>query len=115
CLRTSSIRGRSPGPNAICCWARSRSSPLRSFSFSLLGIDRAGPILSIRHFGAATNVDLVLGTCLDAEPGRPQHRLGAGAVGDPPVRPVMRIFALDEIHLRPGALPENLALLERII
>ena len=39
--RTAPSPGRATDPNAICCWARSRSSPLRSSSGSLCGISGA--------------------------------------------------------------------------
>src|SRR5205085_11787176 len=108
--RRSTSRDRSPGPNAICCWARSRSSPLRSFGRLPSGVDRSRPELGEGPIGDAAEIDLFLDALIDAEPRCAQHRLGAGAVRNPPVGPVAAIFALDEMELRIARFEELIGL-----
>src|SRR5206468_10733904 len=115
CRRTSSTRGRSPGPSATCCWARSRSSPLRSFGGSLRGIDRRRPMLGIGPLGYAAEIDFFLDALGDAESRRPKHRLGAGTVRHPPVGPVVGILLLDEVELGEARLEEDVGFRELVI
>src|SRR5207248_289096 len=48
------------------------------------------------HLLPRAHVHLLLGVAEDAEARAPQHRLRAGAVGEPPVGVVSRVGALDE-------------------
>src|SRR3954467_6624154 len=48
----------------------------------------------------AADVDLVLGMIDDTEAAAAQHRFDAGAVRNPPVRRILSVLFLDEIHQR---------------
>ena len=105
-------RGRAPGPSATCCWARSRSSPLRS--------SRASPRVGARIDGAGA-IGVGLGARGRGRPRprdgrrsrsrRAQHRLGAGAVGHPPVGRVVGVAMLDEVQLRVAGLRRRCSVL----
>src|SRR5215217_2960625 len=95
--RTSPIRGRVEDPNATCCWARSKSSRLRSSGgTSRYGRDccRPGP------GDLPAEIDFLLWMGRDREPCATQHRLHAGPVRRPPIRGIIGVFVLDEMHLR---------------
>src|SRR3954454_1894930 len=114
CRRTSTIQDRSPGPNATCCWARSRSSRLRSFGRPLRRVDRRRPVLREWAFAGAAEIDLFLDLLLDREAGGAEHRFGACLVRNPPVGPVVRILVFDEVQLGKPGLEEDVGLLELI-
>src|SRR5579883_3651650 len=51
----------------------------------------------------------------DVEAGAAQQRLGAGPVGNPPIRLVMRVTPLDELESRESRLIENRLFPERVV
>ena len=62
--------------------------------------DRRRPGRTSRKAARRSGRDRLPPRCaVDREPGGAQHRLGAGAVGHPPVGPVVRILLLDEVQL----------------
>src|SRR4051795_4069873 len=110
CGQSATSRDRAPGPNATCCWARSRSSPLRSCRSPLRGVDGRA---IVRPFAETADVDFALRMSDDPEPGAAQHRLRAGAVGNPPVGRIVGVALLDEMQLGKGRRLEQLRLPER--
>src|SRR3954454_8932655 len=63
----------------------------------------------------AADVDLALGMIDDAEAAAAQHRLDARAVRNPPVRRILRVFFLDEIHQRIAVALKHRVVPERIV
>src|SRR4051812_13636486 len=63
----------------------------------------------------AADVDLALGMIDDAEAAAAQHRLDARAVRNPPVRRILRVLLLDEIHQRIAVALKHRVIPERIV
>src|SRR5689334_18229260 len=92
-------------PSGTCCWARSRSSPPRSSRCPRAsGVDRRSVSRLRCH---ATEIDLFLRVLKDREAGTAEHRLDRRPVRNPPVRLVLRVAVLDEMHSREKRLLEN--------
>src|SRR5206468_10480857 len=93
-------RDRARDPNAICCWARSTASLLRSCSdLSHLFRARFAWVDGAEGSGAlgrSAHKDLLLRVGFYDKPGAAQHRRRAGAVWHPPIRAVAGITMLDE-------------------
>src|SRR5437764_5740833 len=87
-------------------------SACRRMARGLRGINRARPFVgdwppfADEHFGLGVNDNL--------EPGAAQHRLRAGAVGDPPVGRITAILVLDAVHARAAGPLEDVRLPEVI-
>src|SRR2546423_14053136 len=81
-------------------------------SLAPLRIHSAAAIWSL---AAPANIDFAFRVGRDHEAGAAQHGLYAGAVRNPPVGPVFRIFMLDEVQLGISNIVEMLRLPEVII
>src|SRR5690349_2927122 len=98
---------RCPGPSETCCWARSRSSQLRSYPSPLDRIDGA-----CAGWGLDTAADVNLGFRMldDLESGAAEHGLHAGGIRRPPVRGIVGVAMFDEMHLRIARIVEMIRL-----
>src|SRR3569833_3902729 len=93
--QTAPSPGQAEGPSAICCSARSRSWPLRSFGTSCR-VDRS---IVLRSRRLPAEIDLALGMSQDGKASTTQHRFDAGAVRCPPFGRVFGVFVFVVLFL----------------
>src|SRR3569833_897808 len=93
--QTAPSPGQAEGPSAICCSARSRSWPLRSFGTSCR-VDRS---IVLRSRRLPAEIDLALGMNQDGKASTTQHHIDTDTKQSPPKRQNNGEKEHDEMHL----------------